>query len=456
MNRRWLSLAAGLGTLLAFVVAGQVLKSPERPAPLVPEVEVERPEPSPIVEDLQVDLPRTARTGAEVFGINEGLAVPQHGMVRGVNAVDRNTLRTRAELVRGLGARWVRLNSHGFGGLNQLQVDLDNTDAVLQEAARAGLSVVVVIGPWPGTRTGSYTPSYLPEDLHGYANWVEHCVARYQGEGWPEIVWEVDNEPDLHNSEPPRGARGKAKPGSFETPAEYATVLLVTAEAIRRADPDATVLSGGMYRANTPKGKAYLERVLEQPGVLDAIDGLSLHLYFAESGLDPLYRLMDVAKELAPDKPVWITETSVPSSAQRAEIATPEWQAERVVALHGALLAEGVDRVFWHTLMDAPTPLHGGPSGMRSNSLYELVGEGVARIEPKPAAHTYRRLGERLADQPLAEAEALGQVALRFPDGVLVYDGRLPTPEGVTRYQDLLTGEEHDAAEAIDAPAWAW
>ena len=284
MRRPWLTLAAGLGTLLAFLVGGLLLRSPKTPVPLTPEVSIERPEASPIVEDLDVDLPRSARFGRDVFGINEGLALPQHGTMARFNAADANKLRTRSDLIRGLGVHWVRLNSHGFGGLNHMDVgdDWSESDALLHEAERAGLSAVVVIGPWPGTKTGNYTSSYVPEDLDAYSAWVEATVRRTRAEGYPEIVWEVDNEPDLHNSEPPRGARTKARPGSFETPQEYATVLLVTVEAIRRPDPDATVLSGGMYRAMTPKGKTYLEQVLKQPGVLDAIDGISLEGTFAK------------------------------------------------------------------------------------------------------------------------------------------------------------------------------
>jgi len=452
MNRRLWTAAAGLGTLAAFVLAGQLLRAPKKTPQLNAEVPLERPEAAPIVEDLDVALPRTARTGADVFGINEGMALPLQGVLAGrATTIDLHALKSRAELIDRLGVGWVRVNSHGFGGLNHLDVggDWTNPDALLAEIDRAGLRAVVVIGPWPGAKTGNYTGDYVPEDLDAYGAWVSEAAERYARY---DVVWELDNEPDLHNSEPPRGAKTKARPGSFQTPAEYATVLLVTAAAIREVDPEATLLSGGMYRANTPKGKTYLEQVLKQPGVLDAVDGISLHLYFAETGLDPLYRLMDVARELAPNKPVWITETPVPSSAERAEIASPEWQAERLVAMHGALLSEGADRIFWHSLVDAPSNLT-GPSGMRSNSLFERIGEGVARVEPKPAAEVYTRLVGHLAEQPLEDVEVVDG-ALGFRDGWLVWQGEIDTPEGVTVVEDLLTGQVREAGPSLTAPAW--
>ncbi|HJN73729.1 MAG TPA: hypothetical protein QGF58_07340 [Myxococcota bacterium] len=455
MNRRWLTVAAGIGTLTAFGAGGVLLRAPSGHGPVTVEARPDRPD--LVVDELETRPPRTTRLGAEVFGVNEGLSLPQHGLTRAMSPSDRRTLQTRAQLLDQLGTSWVRVNSHGFGGLNMMQVQDDwaDSDALLSEIGVAGFSAVVVIGPWPGTKTGNYTSRYLPEDLDAYAAWVEATTRRYQGEGWPEIVWEVDNEPDLHNSEPPRGAKTKVKPGSFETPAEYATVLLVTAAAIRRADPDALVLSGGMYRAMTPKGRTYLERTLEQPGVRDAIDGISLHCYFAESELDPLYRLMAVSRQVAPDKPVWITETSVPSDAARAEIASEQWQAEMVVAIHGALLAEGADHIFWHTLFDAPAPVGGGPSGMRTNSLYRLVGDGVSHIEAKPSAETYRRLAHHLADQPLDTMQP-EEGFLRFRDGVLVYEGVIETPADITTVEDLRTGEQRGATEQIEAPAWAF
>jgi hypothetical protein len=412
-------------------------------------------------------FPRTAPWGDAFMGINEAVGFPAESM-GGLKAPlwERTTLRRRAEATRGLGVTSVRASSHAWPYLNFQQIqerdgDLSQVDRYFATLDAHGLQAVVVIGPWPGARTANHTKRYLPEDLEAYAAWVQAVVERYDGDGVddmpglgnPVLAWEIDNEPDLHNSEPPRGSAPADMAAGFETPLEYATVLLTTAQAIRRADPEATVLSGGIYRPMTENGQAYLQQVLAVPGVADAIDGVSLHCYFSEDSLDRVADTMAAARELAPGKPIWITETSVPSDGRRPWIE-PDWQARMVAGVYGAFLAEGADRIFWHSLTVPPQRGKDQPRGFGSNALLE---EGEQGLEPKPAALVYQRLAEHLATvdpDSLHELAVPGGRLLATDQGWLAFQGEPQAPPGARTVHDLLSGERRPIDGGVSAPAW--
>lgn len=415
--------------------------------------------------------PRTAEYGADMLGINEGVALPGTSLTVGRSSIlDRPTLQRRAMQVRGLGATLVRAGSHTYPHLNWQEMTEDPergwawADDFFSVLGEADLDVIAVIGPWPGARTAVFTEQYVPEDLEAYGEWVEAVVERYDGDGHqdmpgltrPVLAWEVDNEPDLHHAMPPRDPQGKPmEPGTFETPSEYAEVLLATSRAIRRADPDAFILSGGLYRPMTPKGVEYLREVLAVEGVTEAISGISLHCYLAQDDLDVIHLAMENFRELAPGKPIWITETSVPSMGQMPWM-TPQWQAKMVVAIHGAMIAEGADRILWHTLVDPPT--RQGPTGFRYNALYWTRRDGgMARREIKPAGEAYQRMAERLGPVELDRVRAVRSgdgLLLEAPEGWLVYWGTVDTPAGAAQAEDLTTGEIVPVGDTVTAPAW--
>ncbi len=439
----------------------------ERPRPS-PAQRPETPDPPPSATAGPPLFPRTAIYGDEVMGINEAIGFPSEAMGGMVAPLwKRNTLRRRGEATSGLGVGLVRASSHVWPQLNHQQALSDEqhqheVDQFFQVLAAHNLQAVMVIGPWPGTRTALFTEHYLPDDLEAYTAWVRGVVERYDGDGVqdmpglgaPVLAWEIDNEPDLHNAEPPRGREPEDEVDGFETPHEYASVLLATARAIRQADPEALVLSGGIYRPMTAAGRSYLASVLEVPGVLDAIDGVSLHCYFSEDNLERIRDAMATARELAPDESIWITETSVPSDSRRAWV-NQDWQAHMVAAIHGALLAEGADRVFWHSLTTPPRKSQGQPKGFGSNAL--LLPTDDEGFVPKPAALVYRRLAEHLAR---VELESVHEVAvsggrlLATDRGWLAFWGEPEVPAQATTVHDLLTDERRPAGGRVSAPAW--
>lgn len=460
------------------------LRPPPPPRPAPPEVregaEVERPRrdeaPRAVARE---EVPRTAVTGAEVLGLNEAVSVSarSRALVRSPLQAEA-VLLARASRTRDLGVRLVRANSHSFPELNVMALeardfDWSEADTFFRATGSLGLDVVAVVGPWPGARTAAYTDHYLPDDLEAYEEAITRLVERYDGDGLrdmpglkrPVLAWEIDNEPDLHHLRPPRGAEGEAPRTDFQTPAEYAEIVRRTSAAVRAADEEALILAGGLYRITDEASARYLEEVLAEPGVYEAFDALSLHCYFSGDGLVAVAETMAAARAQVPDKPVWITETSVPSDGRHAWVS-PGWQAEMVVGIVGAFLAEGADRVLWHTLVDPPprtgddTLTYGSNGLLMARGPAGLLG-GEDAVQEKPAAAVFARLAEALAPtstESYRELPVAGGRVLATDQGWLVFRGTVTPPAGARTALDLRSGEEQSVAElgeeGVSAPAW--
>jgi hypothetical protein len=205
--------------------------------------------------------------------------------------------------------------------------------------------------------------------------------------------------------------------------------------------------------------------VLAEPGVTEAFSVLSLHCYSDDDSLDAIERTMAVAAEVAPEKPVWLTEVGV-SSEGRHSWQSEGWQARMVAAIYGASLVGGVERVFWHTLADPPAQ-----SGRRSlpfdhHSLYQTITpsweatDGRVVREQKPSGEVYARLSALLSgvgEAQISSRSGPRGKAAQLDEALLVYWGSMTLPEGRWQVTDLLTGAENTAegGTAVTAPAWA-
>lgn len=325
------------------------------------------------------------------LGINEAVAIPVRLLRQGADV--QRLLEADAAATRELGATWVRAHSAVYPNLNHAEFrDFRAADAWVRTVQAEGLSPLMMVSPWPGNQTAAHTASYVAPD--GYPDWVTRVVERYDGDGVDDMPgltsglnhWEIDNEPDLKNSNVARGST--VDPETFCTPPEYLAVVRDTAAAIRAANPQAVVLSGGLYRPHTERGAAYLDALVEG-GLLDHVDVISTHTYFDGPGTEKLERGLTWTRERVGDHPIWLTETSVASDGSKRWM-TPEWQAEMVLRVHAAAMVHGVEVVFWHTLADPPVaPEH----GISRHSLLRATPQG---FEDKPAAAAYRELARRL------------------------------------------------------------
>lgn len=448
-----------------------------------PTVSISAPAPSPAPPTAPAAPKRITHAPlSALFGINEAVSVPAP-LVRNQRLrfdQQQAELYADAALTRSLGASAVRANCHtypflNYRAVNQRPVEAQKmADAYVQTLQEAGLQAVMVLGPWPCIQTANYTTHYLPDDMDGYASFVQDIVERYDADGVDDmpglqrpvvLAWEIDNEPDLHNAVPPRGAKRDIDPSTFQTPQEYAEIVRVTAAAIRQAAPEATVLLGGMYNARSPSGRRYLDTVLAEPGVMDAFDVLSLHCYSEDDSLNAIEQTIAVADAVAPDRPLWITEIGVTSQgSQRWQ--TEDWQARMLAGIYGAAAAGGVERVFWHTLSDPPVARGQRTMPFGHHSLHRTLTPtwddpvGAGERQQKPAGQVYARLQERLKGIDRSTVTSVSSDSGKFlqvGESRLVYWGAVTLPPQDWTVEDLLsaTTQAVPGGTLVAAPAWA-
>jgi hypothetical protein len=301
--------------------------------------------------------------------------------------------------------------------------DFSRFDAWIQAVQGAGLEAVGMLGPWPGNRTQQFTDRFLPEDMEGYLAYVTALVERYDLDGvddmprlkMPILYWEVDNEPDLKNTGNPKNTT----PTNFCTPAEYGTLLVATAAAIREASPAARILNGGFYRPATDVGADYARAVFAHPGVFDAVDIVSVHAYHEGPGVGRVRKTLEVARELAAGKPIWLTETSVPATSRRSSLGEAG-QARVYEQTMLLAMREGVEKVFWHTLFDPPEGVVLPRGAMGTHSFYRRQEDGS--LAEKPLADSAKKLAGWLAGVDWSEVKPEGAGVRLGKKGLLTTD----------------------------------
>ena len=124
-------------------------------------------------------------------------------------------------------------------------------------------------------------------------------------------------------------------------------------------------------------------------------------------------------RELAADKPVWLTETSVPSTSRRSSLgeAGQARVYEQTILL---ALREGVEKVFWHTLFDPPAGVALPRGAMASHSFYRRQEDGS--LEEKPLAASAKKLAGWLAGVDWSEVQPEGEGVRLGAKGLLTTD----------------------------------
>ena len=169
-------------------------------------------------------------------------------------------------------------------------------DATVAAAAENGIEILPVLSDPPGWATGSARrmPVDSGRQRRAWAAFVGAAVERYgrRGEFWAEHgrgsddplpkvpirAWQVWNEENFFYFTRP------------VSPGRYARLLAVTRPAIRRADPRAEIVLGGLF-ANPKQGPPaamdavdFLDRLYRSRGVKANFDAVALHPYAADVG----------------------------------------------------------------------------------------------------------------------------------------------------------------------------
>jgi hypothetical protein len=202
-------------------------------------------------------------------------------------------------------------------------------DEFVAETARAGIAVLpTVLGPEPGAGPsgGTHGPMKPPPDNAAYARYMTALIDRYgpKGSFWSEHSdlppkpirsWQVWNEPNI-------GAFWGGKPD----PRAYAELLKTAAAAIRKADPDAEVVTAGLPTSHLGIPGAEFAPALDG-GTYDTI---AVHPYAPTP--DAVVKRVDAIRRVAPGKKVWVTEVGWGTGGKPGPLTVSEQKQAEYIA----------------------------------------------------------------------------------------------------------------------------
>lgn len=302
-------------------------------------------------------------------------------------------------------------------------------DTRFAAVAQKGVKIIVTIASTPSWAAPFTCRPPDPDKLDDYRDFVTALVNRYKQAPYGVKHYEIVNEPDYtYDSNMGWGCMG-------ERPEQYAQMLSTAYQAIKAADPGATVLMGGIaydgfQEYGGPFPRYFPDRVMENGGG-NSIDALNLHYFpdyhkewerwdptsedrifgwipaptcgdvydnqgptYDAYGIDVIAKVTHFQNRMrvchGVNKPVWITEL-----AEHGETGNPaslDKQAKYVVQGHVRALAIGVKNITWYALYT----IDGYDQGLLDENL-----------NPKPAYTSYQTLTSELKDYRYVETRSL-------------------------------------------------
>ena len=293
---------------------------------------------------------------------------------------------------------WANLEPHRKGIFNY-----EPYDFWINQLVKRNIRVVGSLQTTPAWASGVAQGSadwywHAPNDPQDFADFAAEMAAHYKGK---IDVWEIWNEPDVEitfRCDCDRAER-------------YARMLELSYAAIKRVNPSAIVLIGGLsIHDRNNAGMAFLDAVVARSGGKLNFDVLSIHPYMPDRPpestdpntvvqnfpyrLDMSYRWLQ--EHNAANKEIWITEDGYSTCTGCGTLGvSEEEQARRLVRLN--LLAMAAPGVTHFTYFQLKDKFNAGPGDLWGNM-------GIMRndLSEKPAYVAYRMLTDRLLNATYA------------------------------------------------------
>ncbi|GAB4188708.1 MAG: hypothetical protein OHK0022_00740 [Roseiflexaceae bacterium] len=297
-------------------------------------------------------------------------------------------------------------------------------DRSIGAQAAAGIRILGLLDYNPAWFKGQNPP--VDAWIQDWGNYVYQTVARYGRGNGPIKHWEIWNEPNLTVSGYESG---------LYTIEDYVRILGTAREAAKAADPQATIVLGGLASVwSYPPSPTtydyfdYLNRIGELGG-WGFFDVIAVHPYrpdspegapwrrdHAQTFPEEMRRLDELAARYG-SKPVWLTEIGWPTN-QGFPGVSEDQQAQFLVRLYVMAMAHpSVEKVFWYDFRNDNMP--GAPYDRPVyNNRYHELNYGILRrtfpLNPddpglrKPAFVAYRAMTQALAGLQIVDAPATG------------------------------------------------
>lgn len=337
-----------------------------------------------------------------------------------------------AAVTRSLGAGWVRLYFRWDeaepgvpGGTCQRREDvIQNFERRVNDYLANGVKVLAVVMYSSPCANNGAGKTVAPDPAR-YASFMEYMARRFIGR---VSAWEIWNEPDevafWHNA---------------PQPAVYANLLRAAYPAVKRGDPTATVVLGGL----TGNNFRFLES-LYRNGAKGSFDAVGVHtdtaclirspdFYYREpdgrigrfsfTGYREVHRTMRENGD--GDKTVWMTEMGWSTlttrcahpgvTESRPSGVSREQQAAFLEQAYACMAADRfLTHAMWFSLRDAGT----------GNAYDQHLGLMTHDGTPKPSFNTFRRLFAGTADGPGANRSCGAKVDTDSPEVSISVPGR--------------------------------
>ncbi|MCB0875003.1 MAG: hypothetical protein KDB46_02305 [Solirubrobacterales bacterium] len=244
------------------------------------------------------------------------------------------------------------------------------SDQLLSQLTVAGLDPLVTVYGTPAVYAPNTSDAPTGEKvLDAWVAFLKAAVARYGtgGDFWtvfetanpetatrPIAEWEIWNEPNSSTFWSPT-----------PDPKAYGELLQRSAEVIHASDPEAEVMSAGMFATPQSDGAIvsydFLRDMFDVDGLENAVDIVGIHPYGpdADSVIAQVEKTRKTLDGVSDGTPMWATEIGWGSNPKSgAELAkTPEEQADLLAETFGELADRrdefGLDGVVWYTWHDS-------------------------------------------------------------------------------------------------------
>lgn len=363
------------------------------------------------------------------------------------------------EILRETGTKLLRVGI-GWDGIEEKPGEYKwrHWDEVVDTAQREGVTLLPYVCYTPEWATGARRDGWRepPRNLDRFGKFMSVIASRYRG---TVRSWELWNEPD--NRDYWRGS-----------PKQFARMFTAAARAVRKADPHAVVVLGGL--AHGPDS-SFFNAITANRRLSGYFDVLNFHGYFetwdstpAEEYLDRINGYAAAVGSASPDRTpdMWLAEFGYSSGkvARKAgatgsavtDFHSPEFQAVALLRHHIlALAAEKLSLTAWFRIRDL-------------NQAEQVIGDdhnrhfGIvdAAGRPKPAfealrlwqqlfGQAVRRVPISVARSPSADTQAF---AFERMDGTLIiaaWEPRIPPAQSDSHAAPAETTVEIQLSEAF-------
>lgn len=203
-----------------------------------------------------------------------------------------------------------------------------------------GITLMPYLCYAPYWATTDRTWNGTPKDYDDWYDFVYRMVSEFKDK---IHIWEIWNEEDI----------SQWWSGGIR---EYGRLLEVGARAVRDADPDATILMGGLTKPDA----FFVRLILDGYGLADAFDVLPIHNYseswnpirmedYITSWGTRFDDVRDVLDRYGRGQPIWINEIGYPTIDWRTE----EHQANFIRRAVSTLMATGhIELISWYEIKD--------------------------------------------------------------------------------------------------------